>query len=102
MRCIKCGKDTQDNHVFCESCLTVMDAYPVKPDTAIHLPNRQETAVKKAAPRKRVLTPEEQMERLKKAHRRLRWYFLILLLLFIASLAAVAYFANRAGLLPLK
>jgi len=100
-RCIKCGKETQDGHIFCESCLTVMDAYPVKPDTAIHLPDRQE-APKKAVPRKRVLTPEEQVERLKKANRRLRLYFLLLLLLFAASLAAVAYLTFRAGLLPWK
>ena len=101
-RCIKCGKETQEGHVFCEDCLAVMDAYPVKPDAAIHLPNRQEAAPKKAVPRKRVLTPEEQVERLKKANRRLRWYFLLLLLLFAASLAAVAYLAYRAGLLPWK
>ena len=101
MRCIKCGKETQDNHVFCESCLVVMDKYPVKPDTAIHLPNRQEGAVTKKPPsKKKALPPEEQLLRLKKANRRLHLWFWILLLLLLACLGGSAYLAYRAGLLP--
>lgn len=101
MRCIKCGKETQDNHVFCESCLVVMDHYPVKPDAAIHLPNRQEvTATKKTTQKKKALSPEEQVLRLKKANRRLHLWFWILLLLLIASLGGAAYLAYRAGLFP--
>ena len=40
MYCLKCGRDTKSEQVFCNDCLAVMDAYPVKPDTAIHLPKR--------------------------------------------------------------
>ena len=102
MRCIKCGKETLDNHVFCESCQVAMDHYPVKPDAAIHLPNRQEETVTKKAPlKKKVLSPEEQIQRLKKANRSLHLWFWILLLLLLASLSLVIYLAHSAGILPL-
>ena len=38
MHCLKCGKQTKSEHVFCPGCLTVMEAYPVKPDVHIQLP----------------------------------------------------------------
>jgi len=78
MYCMKCGKETQSNQVFCESCLQVMDAYPEKPDAAIQLPNRhQQPAVKKSAHRKKAIPLEEQVLQLKKANRRLSWACMI-------------------------
>ena len=79
MYCLKCGKSTQDNQVFCDSCLQSMEKYPVKPGTAIHLPHRNTPApVKKQSHRKRVLTPEEQILRLKTASRRLTFLAVLL------------------------
>ena len=83
MQCMKCGKKTEENQVFCESCLQVMDAYPVKPDTAIHLPNRNlMRPYKKGSYRKKTTSPEEQIARLKKVIRRLRIVCAVLVLLF--------------------
>lgn len=38
MNCMKCGREIPVGQVFCDGCLKVMETYPVKPDTAIHLP----------------------------------------------------------------
>ena len=88
MACLKCGKKTQDEQVFCSACLAVMEAYPVKPTIHIQLPNRKERTFSKRAGRKhRALSPEEQLALLKKRQRRL--LSLVALLLFL--LGAIAF-----------
>ena len=69
MHCTKCGRETKDNAVFCKSCLAVMELYPIKPGTSIQLPQRA-VAPKKAASRKKKLSPEEQVIRQRKT---IRW-----------------------------
>lgn len=41
MQCLKCGKKTAEKQVFCEECLVIMEKHPVKPGTAIHIPQRE-------------------------------------------------------------
>ena len=36
-QCLKCGKKVEDRAVFCEECLNVMEQYPVKPGTVVHI-----------------------------------------------------------------
>ena len=82
MNCIKCGRDIGEDQVFCETCLTEMENYPVKPGTAIHIPARDEEEPKKApVKRKPVLSASEQVLLLKKKLRRTRVALVILLLL---------------------
>ena len=75
MQCTKCGRETKDNAVFCKSCLAVMELYPVKPGTSIQLPQRSVTP-KKVTPRKKKLSPEEQVIRQRKT---IRWLTVALL-----------------------
>ncbi len=68
MHCLKCGKEIPEKQVFCETCLAVMEQFPIKPDTKIFLPKRDAPSVSKKAPvRKKVLSPEERIPKLKKA-----------------------------------
>lgn len=71
MNCMKCGREFEGDQAFCPKCLELMAQRPVKSDIVIKLPNRRETAVKKAAPRKRIRTAEEQIRRLKRINSRL-------------------------------
>lgn len=50
MYCMKCGKETGENQVFCEGCLEIMEQYPVKPGTVINLPRRDAPAPEKKPP----------------------------------------------------
>ena len=61
MYCMKCGKETENEQVFCKCCLEIMDKYPVKPDTHVHLPHRNEVPVAKKQSRRRGLSAEEQI-----------------------------------------
>ena len=96
MYCLKCGRKTEDDHVFCNDCLAVMDRYPVKPGTPVHLPRHAFVPTKaKQAPRKRVITQEEQILNLRKKLRRSRLIGLILLM--VLSLASVLLVREFAG-----
>lgn len=97
MNCLKCGRKTVDEHVFCDECLAVMDHYPVKPGTPVHLPRHAfAQANKKPAQRKRTISQEEQIERLKKRLRRSRLAGLLLLVaLCLAAVILVREFAGE-------
>lgn len=97
MNCLKCGKKTVDEHVFCGECLAVMERYPVKPGTPVHLPRHAFVpANKKPAPRKRTISQEEQIEKLRKRLRRSRLAGLLLLMaLCLAAVLLVREFAGE-------
>lgn len=67
MYCMKCGKEIKENQVFCEACLVIMDKYPVKPGTHIQIPQRPVSTAGKPVSRKRILTQEEQLQRLRRS-----------------------------------
>ena len=84
---MKCGRDTVDDHVFCDSCQQNMERHPIAPGTAVHLPHRAATP-KKAAPRKRAIPLEEQIANLRRSLRRTRT-FAVILLVILAMTAAI-------------
>ena len=88
MNCVKCGRETAEEQVFCDLCLGEMEHYPVKPGTAIHIPAQTPREENKKHQPKRKLPPtaSEQLLRLKKKVRRLR-VLLVLLLLLCAGLS---------------
>ena len=87
MNCMKCGRETAAEQVFCEDCLLEMEKHPVKPGTVVLLPRRSTAAAPRKVSKRRGLTPEEQVKVLKKRVRIL----VIALLLCIAVIAAMAY-----------
>lgn len=66
MNCMKCGRETLENNVFCQNCLAEMEKYPVRPDTVVLLPRRREPSLIKKLPKRHVPTPEEQITFLRK------------------------------------
>ena len=71
MQCLKCGRDTESEQVFCNDCLQFMKAYPVKPGTAVQLPKRSVAEEPKKRARRRALSPEEQVAQLRMALHRI-------------------------------
>ena len=45
MNCLKCGRETQEDNVFCQACLLEMQKYPVHADTVVLLPRRKDAPV---------------------------------------------------------
>ena len=71
MNCMKCGRESSNDQAFCPKCLEQMASHPVRPDVVVQLPLRQEIPLKKVPSRKKLPTPEEQIQRLKRKNRRL-------------------------------
>lgn len=94
MNCLKCGKKTKDEQVFCPQCLETMEAYPVKPDVHVQLPNRRAPAApKKSGHKRRPLTVEEQVVLLRHRVRRLSVAAVVLALMVCAAGAALLHIA---------
>ncbi len=83
MNCMKCGRETVQERVFCEDCLLDMAAHPVKPGTVVLLP-RREIAAKKAT-KKRIVPLEDQVKSLKRWCR-LQTFVLVICLVLIAAM----------------
>ena len=90
MKCMKCGRDISAAQVFCDSCLEIMEKYPVKHDTAVQLPRHSLQAPSKKQPaRRRQIPPEEQVVALKKRCRRLSVTVAVLCLLLVAAAVGI-------------
>ena len=97
VHCVKCGRKTEGEQVFCQLCLEDADKYPVKPGTPIQLPHRapELPVKKKPGKEKPELKPEERIARLR---RRVRWLTLALaaaLLAFALSAAAALWLLEQ-------
>ena len=88
MLCMKCAKETQESHVFCEACLQGMSRRPVTPGVVVQLPVRTAPATKKASPRRKQPSAEEQLLRMRKA---LRWMSAALTCVVIALAITVSF-----------
>ena len=40
MQCLRCGRETDGDQVFCFLCESVMVKHPVKPNTVVTIPER--------------------------------------------------------------
>ena len=65
MNCMKCGRETKNEQVFCQDCLRVMQRYPVESGTVVFLPRRRDPVVKKTVKRT-VISQDEQIRMLRK------------------------------------
>lgn len=90
MNCLRCGRETQDDHAFCDSCKETMKKYPVRPGTAVVLPKNKESAAQRKQKRHQAPVPQDQIKKLKKQRRRLRItvFCLSLALVLLTALAA--------------
>ncbi len=91
MACLKCGKKTKDERIFCPDCLSVMEAYPVKSDMHLQLPNRKERELSRRTRKRRPLSEEEQLTSLKKRQKRLIAAIALLLILLSAAVGLLIY-----------
>ena len=83
MNCLKCGRETPAEQVFCEECLLEMEKYPVKPGTVVLLPRNRDAVSQKKAVKRRVLSTEEQLKAARKRIKALSVAFLLMLALVL-------------------
>ena len=88
---MKCGKETENGQVFCDSCLEVMEQYPVKPDTVVQLPPQRNLLTEKKPSKKKELSPKEMLRKQSKLVKRYQGICLLLLLLLLGAVAALCF-----------
>ena len=80
MGCLKCGEATQEDRVFCDACMEIMQQYPVKQDTAIQLPRRDASPVERKTASHRKVTNEQRISRLRSV---IRFLLIVIILLSV-------------------
>lgn len=98
MNCMKCGRETENEQVFCQDCLAVMEKYPVKPGIVIHLPRREDAVTKKQPAAHLVRTPEEQVLRQRSIIRWLTFALVVLVLAFGLAAGLALYLLDQRDL----
>lgn len=95
MNCLRCARETEENHLFCNQCMKDMERHPVKPGTPVHLPDRPEKAPTKRNVFKVAASKwEDHIYRLKSA---IIWLLLLIILLATALGICICM---MAGLTP--
>ncbi len=87
MNCLKCGRETEAEQVFCEDCHLEMQKYPVKPGTLVFLPRRREAPVLKKMPKRKAIPLEDQVRSL----RQMVKYLVISLVVCICLILSMLY-----------
>ena len=102
MACIKCGRKTKEQQVFCDDCLAQAESYPVDPATAIQLPAREATLLpkKKNGKKRADLPPEEQLPRLRSSFRWLLLALIVMLISFCLTAAMLLYLLDQRDNTP--
>ena len=77
MQCLRCGRETEGEQVFCFLCETTMMKHPVKPNTVVTIPERS-IRERVSTPRRTVRT-EEDTDQLRRTILQLRLWVCMLM-----------------------
>ena len=78
MQCLRCGRETEGDHVFCFLCESVMVKHPVKPNTVVTIPERS-ARVRTSAPARKNVKTEEDTDQLHRTILQLRLWVCMLM-----------------------
>ena len=77
MQCLRCGRETDGDHVFCFLCESVMVKHPVKPNTVVTIPER--SARLRSTPVRKSQKQEDDTEHLHRTILQLRLWVCMLM-----------------------
>ena len=100
MYCLRCGKETLENKVFCKSCLDSMEEYPVKAGQPIILPSRPVPVPVKKSRRAKVMNTEELLDHLRRQLKITGRLWMITVLLLVAAIVLLVLQWQYGLLLP--
>ncbi len=89
MQCLRCGRETDGDHVFCFLCESVMLKHPVKSNTVVTIPERP--ARVRPAPVRKPLRQEEDTDRLRRTILQLRLWVCMLMAALMLCVAVLTW-----------
>ena len=94
---MRCGRELKSGSTFCEDCQAIMEACPVPSGTPIQLPHREApvTGKKRSARKRREISPEEQIARLRSSCRWLTLTLVVALLAFAFTAVILLQVLNK-------
>lgn len=91
MRCLKCGSNVEHPHVFCPSCIEIMNTCPVSRETpVVILPRPKSEPV-----RPRIAKPEEMLISARRRQKVLTFLCTLLLVISLGLGLLVFWFMTR-------
>ena len=100
MYCLRCGKETEGEKVFCASCLESMEKYPVKPGQPIVLPTPPAPQSAKRGRKNRPANTEELLDSLRRQLKITGRLFMFTAILLIAAIVLLILQWRFGLLLP--
>lgn len=86
---MKCGRETQNQQVFCDMCLAGMESAPIAPGTPVNLPPVYARLGKR--PTEKQKKPEDIIFQLERKIHRLSITIILLVLLLVIALGTLAW-----------
>ena len=77
MQCLRCGRETEEDHVFCFLCEAVMMKHPVKANAVVNIPERSVRS--RNVQSRRQQRPEEDHEQFHRTIMQLRLWVCMLM-----------------------
>ena len=78
MQCLRCGRETEEDRVFCFLCESIMVKQPVKPNTVVTIPERS-VRYRNNAPARKPQKTEDDTEQLRRTILQLRLWVCMLM-----------------------
>ena len=89
MHCLRCGRETENEQVFCFLCESVMVKHPVKPNTVVTIPDR--AALTRPVPTRKPVRQEEDTAPLHRTIAQLRLWVCMLLAALMLCVAVLTW-----------
>ncbi len=89
MQCLRCGREIDEQQVFCADCLDVMAKHPVKPNTVVTIPERS-VRVRRTPPRRPVRN-DDTVEQLHRKIMQLRLWICMLMAALMLCVAVITW-----------
>ena len=92
MLCLRCGREIEEDQVFCPQCESDMEKHPVKPNTVVTIPER--TARRRSAPVRTPAQPEEDTTHLHRTILQLRLWVCMLMAVLLLCVGVLTWQVN--------
>ena len=89
MLCLRCGREIEEDQVFCPQCESDMEKHPVKPNTVVTIPER--TARRRSAPVRTPAQPEEDTTQLHRTILQLRLWVCMLMAVLLLCVGVLTW-----------
>ena len=89
MNCLRCGRETENEQVFCFLCESVMVKHPVKPNTVVTIPDR--SALNRPGAARKPGRPEEDTAQLRRTILQLRLWVCMLMAALMLCVALLTW-----------